>query len=191
MKWNYIATAFAALLLIVTGVYWFNHKTQTQDYWQPTEPQEYREVVDGKEFTLDHPLTESFSNTESNKDVITKKVASTTSSKKNTTGSVVKKAVQTVASNVNLPFVVGMYYLDTLREHNFTGCKASSNNNSSSDERGKYISETGDFEITDVRESANHTFIFVEADSEPEDLCARLMIFKHLKNVNPVHIFID
>lgn len=185
MKWNYIATAAAALLLIGTGIYWFNNHSQSPEYKNTPIDEKYIEIIDGEEIILDTPLTKSFSNAESNKKSQEKKKTKKTNS--TSSSSLVKN---TLVSKTIKPFVIAIYYLDTIKKNGFENCSPAKNAAENTSETDQYIGK--EFELTRIEKSINQTFVFVDVENVPEKTCARFLQFKNITTAisEPLHIFI-
>ncbi|MCI5050957.1 MAG: hypothetical protein MRY57_01465 [Candidatus Pacebacteria bacterium] len=176
MKWNYIATALAGVLLIGTGIYWFNNSSYN-DYWEPTEEKEYREVIDGEEYVLDTPLTESFSNQASNEAAKNSRAATNSSSSSSGIVDAMKK-----------PFVVGMFYLNNIADK-FDAC--SYKGDASSDQLQDDIKNQGDLDVLTVSNQPEASYLVIQPENYSEKTCLSILQFKNITAniIKPIHIF--
>lgn len=184
MNKNYLITLLAVVLLIGTGIYWLQTSPSAPEYNAPSASEEkYIEIVDGEEVALDTPLTQSFSNAESNKNII--------NTKQNTaTSSVLAQVKDQVTTRIIQPLVIGIYYLDTIQKNGFEACSYSGSQSTESSEINEYISD--EFEITSIEKSIDQVFVFIDAEKIPEKTCARLLQFRDLTTAmyDHVHIFV-
>jgi hypothetical protein len=184
MNKNYFVTLLAFVLLVGTGIYWLQTSPDAPEYNTPSENEEkYIEFFDGKEVILDTPLTQSFSNVESNRNSVN--IKETTK-----TPSVFTQAKDQVVTRIIQPLVIGIYYLDTIQKNGFDACSSPGARNVEPSEIGGYIDEG--FELTGVEKSIDQTFIFIDAENVPEKTCARFIQFKNLTTAisDPIHIFV-
>ena len=118
MNKNYFVTLLAFVLLVGTGIYWLQTSPDAPEYNTPSENEEkYIEFFDGKEVILDTPLTQSFSNVESNRNSVN--IKETTK-----TPSVFTQAKDQVVTRIIQPLVIGIYYLDTIQKNGFDACSS-------------------------------------------------------------------
>ena len=184
MKWNYIATSAALLLLIGTGYYWLNTSPETEKISNPTQEEKFAEVIDEKEIILDRPLTKSFSNNESNKEAAAQK-----KTKKSITSSFTKvedAVVKTVAS----PFVLGIYYLDNIKNKGLDNCSLKGVKAEDDIKESKLLGKS--FDVNSIERNNDQVFVHIDADSISSKSCARLSVFEGItkRDFNPIHIFV-
>lgn len=184
MKWNYIATIAALVLLVGTGIYWFNNSPAGPELNnQPVSEEKRVEVINGEEVILETPLTQSFSNAESNKIAENKKQSSKGANNIN------YAYAKDVVKKVTKPFVVGMYYLENIKR-GFDKCALSSQGKDEKTLEEK-IKEDGEFELLAVHKNLNESLVFTSAESSSETTCLRIIKFnKNVAGINPIHIFV-
>lgn len=180
---NTITTIIALLVLGFAGYYVMNNRTTT-DVQEPRI-----EVINGEEVEIDYPLTESFSNAESNKEVL---IAKESNNENNTTSyGRAKSSIATTVKKVFKPLTLGFYYLNNLGNDGFENCSISGINTKDSGENKKYTPEN--FTLTDVTVADDSAYLYVDAQNQPEDLCAQIIQFKEYRNefFEAVHVIVQ
>jgi hypothetical protein len=186
MNKNYIASVFALLLLIGTGIYWYNTSPTLQDYNDPREGGERIELINGEKIVLETPLTESFSNAESNKNLVKK-------TEKKKTSSTYQGAVATIIDTVKKPFFIGIYYVETIRQRGLNACTGNNDTINAEIIPGEYLDSDGEIELTRIEKILDQVFIYINADESPNNICARLIRSEEFDDIdiNPIHFIIE
>ena len=174
-KANTWITIVAVLVLAAVGLYLLQEN-------KAPEEKTYVEVIDGEEVVLNHPMTESFSNAESNKKN-TQQVAGASTS----VGSIAKKVAQKIAE----PFILGFYYLKNLNGENLDTCEITSEDELETVEYPDYNEDN--FKLTDLTFADDSAYLFVEADESPEGVCANISMFENLSNsfFKAIHVVVQ
>lgn len=186
MNKNYIATGLALVLLVGTGIYWFTFNSSSKNYDDNRAGEERIEIIDGEEVVLETPLTESFSNAESNR-----KAKLATTNKPNNRYQSAKKAVVEV---VTKSFFMGIYYAQTLRDNGFDACTSTGKEASEDDrEFSEYLDTDKEVEFTKIEKILGQIFVYVQADSVPDKTCVRIIQPKESETIDsePIHFIVE
>jgi hypothetical protein len=186
---NTLLTILAVLVLLGVGYYLLQEKKEA-NYEPEKTYTEIVENIDGEtqEIELDHPLTESFSNSKSNTE--TSRVSAETPSNDSELGTASKNVFNKVIKTITKPFTLGFYYLDTINKHGIDKCIAGKTDSDDDEDFPEYNEDN--FKLKEISFVGNTVYLQVDADDIPKKACATIVQFKDFKTnlYDAVHVVV-